>query len=338
VYNLSGRAVPSDRLLELFEDALRARGIQLLAPGQTDGVLRRNRVRWTGGIGPDLARTFRSTTGVDTVLLVSFDTFDDDLPPRMAVTARLVTTESEPRILWMDGAHAAGDERFGWLGTGLTDDPDEVLDRVLSRVLESLDRFLEGRAPDRAPRSSRRRFRPRTFAGSVLSVPQTGRRARIAVVPFLNDSAFREAGEIVMLQFVRQLHATGTFQIVEPGVVRAALLQARVIQEGGGLSLSQADAVRSLLRVDAVVTGRVGSFREARGDPRGPEVSFTAHVLDTESRQVVWSGFSFNRGADSEALFQAGRLTSAHQLSFEMTRSAVDAAVRGGASGRQVRF
>jgi hypothetical protein len=52
-------------------------------------------------------------------------------------------------------------------------------------------------------------------------------------------------------------------------------------------------------------------------------VGFSLRVIDAEKRQAVWSSVSYNRGRDGVVFFDSGRLFSAHELAFEMTRSAV---------------
>jgi hypothetical protein len=227
----------------------------------------------------------------------------------------------------MDAVHLAGDQRPGVLGTGRIEDIAELLEQGLDRMVASLDRHLRGRIVLRPPWASRDRFKPKARSGFVRGPRPDWIPRRVAVLPFRNDSSHGGAGEIVMLQVVRHLAASGTLDLLEPGLVRDALLQARVTQEGG-LSLAQADALEAILRVELVLTGRVTEYRERSGAWDSPVAAFSTRVLDTSSRQALWSSFSYNRGDDRVFFFDTGRVFTAHELAFEMTRSTVDTMMR----------
>jgi hypothetical protein len=323
VHNLSGAPIPSDELLERLRDGLQLNGMGTLSRLETESFLRRHRIRWMGGVGRRMGDLLESGTDADLVLVTSVDTYVDTTLPRVAMTCRLVTTGIEPAIEWMDSAQLAGEAKPGVLGLGLTADVDVLTETVVRELMVSMRRELEGSPPARPPRKGKSRFRPRTRLGSVrVSSVEEDRVPRVAVIPFLNDSLHDEAGEIVALQIVRHLVATDVVEVLEPGLVRDALLEARVIQKDG-LSLAQADIVQAMLRADVALTGRVSEYRESAGSIDSPEVGFRLHVLDTESRQVVWSSVSYNRGVDGVWFFDAGRVYTAHGLAFEMTRSAV---------------
>jgi hypothetical protein len=112
-------------------------------------------------------------------------------------------------------------------------------------------------------------------------------------------------------------------EVVEPGLVREALLETRTIQQVG-LSLAQIDLVKAFLDVDLVLIGTVIDYQDASGTPGGPVVAFTVQVVDTEARQVVWSSRSRRFGDENVKFFDAGRVHTAQGLSSGMAGAIVD--------------
>jgi hypothetical protein len=124
-------------------------------------------------------------------------------------------------------------------------------------------------------------------------------------------------------QVLRALSGRPGFLPLDPGTLRASLLEHRVIQDWG-LSLAQADALRVGLDPDFLVTGRVLHFTD-RGPDTAPQVAFSLRVLDVRSRQALWSSFGDVRGNEGVVAFDIGRYRCAHALSRDMAEAAVGA-------------
>jgi hypothetical protein len=325
----SGRA-PVDRIAESLSDALAARGFKVLPLADVDAVLARHRERYTGGVSASMAVAFAEEAGATGILVTSIDDWDESETPRIALTCRWVAATAETPILWMDTAAHHALEAPGAFGLGLGKDADALLDEAVVELAGGVAanrKALEEGRPAARPRQHtvERRFRPRSMAfDASRAIPADGvTPRRVAVLPFFTDGPDREVGEIVALQFVQQLTAYDAYDVVEPGVVRQALLDARVIQDEG-VSLAQVDAVRALLNVDAVVSGRVSEFEPLGIDPGSPTVAFTANVIDARSRRVIWASFSFARGDDGLHFFGTGHVRSAVLLTSELVRGVVE--------------
>ena len=321
---------PVDRIADALSGALAARGIGVLPLSDVDAVLARHRERYTGGVSANMAVAFSQEAGVTGILITSVDDWDASEPPRVALTCRWVAATAETPILWMETAARHALERPGAFGVGLGKDVDTLLNEAIEELANGLaanrEALQAGKAAERPRRHAvERRFRPRSMAfdaSRAIPVDAAARR-RVAVLPFFTDGPDRDIGEVVALQFVEQLTAYDTYDIIEPGVVRQALLDARVIQDEG-VSLAQVDAVRALLNVDAVVSGRVSEFEPLGIDPGSPTVAFTANVIDSRSRRVIWASFSFARGDDGLHFFGTGHVRSAVLLTSELVRGVVE--------------
>jgi hypothetical protein len=255
----------------------------------------------------------------------------------------------------MDSAAASGDEKPGFLGLGLIDDVMVLENRIVGRLADSLASALSQEAPPAATEegsSGPRRFRPRTLyragPGDLLAplpaAPATEAengppapspdRVRIAVLPFANDSTTKNAGDLLTLQMVRHAWTSPGVEVIEPGVVRDALLRAHLIQEEG-LSLPQADLVRLLLEADQVLFGEVTVYVEAWAGSPEPEVDFSARALSTRTRQVACAAISHGRGDDGAWFFGLRRVPTAHELASLLTRGFVDGCLVPGEEARR---
>jgi hypothetical protein len=157
---------------------------------------------------------------------------------------------------------------------------------------------------------------------------------RIAVLPFANDSTTRNAGDLLTLQMVRHARTAPGVEVIEPGVVREALLRAHLIQEEG-LSLPQADLVRLLLEADQVLFGEVTVYVEAWAGSPEPEVDFSARALSTRTRQVACAAISHGRGDDGAWFFGLRRVPTAHELASLLTRGFVEGCLVPGEEERR---
>jgi hypothetical protein len=327
VENLSGLEAPVDPVHAALRLGLQDRGFDLLAEEPLAEFMRRERLRYVGGLASEMGQALRTGTGAAAVLVSSIDLYQQAEPPRFALTARLVTTGEEPRILWMDSAAATGDEKPGFLGLGQIEDVRVLEDRIVSRLADSLAAALPAERAS-APVEDEsgpvpRRFRPRSlYRAESEPAPATGP-LRVAVLPFANDSAAKNAGDLLTLQMVRHARHVPGIEVLEPGIVRDALLRAHLIQEEG-LSLPQADLVRLLLNADLVLFGQVSVYVDAWAGSPEAEVDFSARTLSTRTRQVVCAAISRARGDDGVWFFGLGRVPTAHDLAARMTRGFVE--------------
>ena len=138
VENLSGRPAPLEDIRRMLAERLLDRGLRVLDDATLERVITRHRVRYTAGIEQGFAKALKQETGVDAVLIPSLELYDQSLPPRVALFARLVSTGENPSVLWIDGTGAAGDDAPGLLGLGLIEEPRTLLARVVDTMAESL--------------------------------------------------------------------------------------------------------------------------------------------------------------------------------------------------------
>ena len=333
VANLTGLKLDPAPIEAAWRAALTARAVPLLDADRLRALMDAHRVRYTGGLAPDLAAWFRDEAGVTGVLVTVVERWNASESPSIALTSRVVSTGAQPGILWVDSEGATGEDHPGFLDLGVVTDPAVILDRTVGKLAASLAATLSGATVKES--GPRRRFDPRKEFrhpdGLLGSTP-----ARIAVLPFTNRTARRNAGDLVALHFVHQLAVRQEFEVVEPGVVRDILLRMRIIPEGG-IAFSQAELLKELLGADLVLTGDVLDYIDAESVDQAPVVDFMTQLLDAGRRRVVWSSFNHNTGVDRVWFFNDGWIRTAGGLGSAMAQATVKQMLRNESSVKKPR-
>jgi TolB-like protein len=323
--NLSGTTVPLKAIRELFIEELKRRGFRVLSEEALETFMTRNRVRYTGGIDETTAAALKKETGADGVLIMSMELYSETPPPKIAITARVVATGETPRILWVDGVGLAGDDAPGLLDLGLIEDPQTLLKKGLGTLATSLQRCYTEKTQGPAVEKVKKTYQPK-ITYRALSV-QPGKRYTIAVTPFFNLSERKNAGEVLVLQFMKHLQQFAEIQVVEPGLVRNAFLTLRIIMQEG-VSLTDASSLSSVLDVDLILAGTVLDYEDYQGSYGRTKVSFVAQLIEKQSKKIVWSSMSWNQGDDGVYFFDLGRINTAHAMATQMVQAVTNGVVK----------
>jgi hypothetical protein len=331
VENLSGASVQGRPTQEAMELAVARAGAEVIGGEQVERFLAQHWIRYTGGVDAETARAAREELGVDALLLTSIGFESSGAPPRIALGVRLVSAEDRPRILWADGVYRWGDEAPGLLNLGLVNDPEKLRRRALQQLAGSLRDFLSSGGHPASACAPGGRFRPQIgFAARRAAASRT---LSVMVLPFLSQADRPVAAAAVAAEVVRALHATGRFEVVEPGLVRDELLRNRVIFQGG-VSLDIIQPVLADLPADLILTGTVFDYQDGE-TAASVKVGFSLVLLDRETGRVVWAGTSSNGGVDDEFLFGRGQIRIAAALACRMARTAAEEMVAATGSARR---
>lgn len=314
VDNLSGGPAPVKALRQELADRLKAKGLSILPDELLDAFMTLHRVRYVGGVDKATSVAFRNEMGVSAVLITSLELYNESYPPRIALTARLVATGDDPRIVRMERSAMAGDDAPGLLGIGLIEDPGVLRGKALDRLADALTDGERGKGGGLA-------LPPESLYSTQALDPR--RTYSVAVLPFFNKSSRKYAGEILALHFIRELAGYPMFNVIEPGVLREQLLQYRVIMEEG-VSLADAEIVFGMFKSDLLLSGNVNDYEDHQGTFGAPKVAFSALMLDQESRKAVWAVNAHYTGDDRVYFFDFGKVNTASGLAAAIARGAIE--------------
>jgi hypothetical protein len=316
--NLSGRSAPLRKLRESLIRGITASGIPVLDDASLSRFMERHRIRYTGGIDSESAVALQSEEKVDAVLLTAVELYDESYPPKIGILSRLVSTGDGMEILWADSVAISGDDSPGILGIGVISDPDALREKAVESLVQSLSRHLSGEKTEEKPVDSR--YAPRFFYQSVALSGDS--KSTVGVVPFLNESDRKYAGEIITLHFLTELVRDGRFHVVEPGVIRQRLLHMRIIMPWG-MTLTDADYITLSLDSDMVFSGAVISYEDFSGSTAVPKVDFSVTAIDKLNKRMILSSKSYNKGDDGVFFFNGWKVNTAGRLASYMVRSLV---------------
>ena len=157
-------------------------------------------------------------------------------------------------------------------------------------------------------------------------------RIRIAVIPFDSPGVQTEnAARVVNDELVTSLIGTKAFDVVEPGIVYAAItdVSARNLY---GLDLETMKKLQEKIGpVRAFIVGMVQEYGEVRVGPvTYPSISVSARVLDSQTGSILWAGSVSRTGADTEKLFGMGAVHSPGRLTRSVVATLIASASQQG--------
>ena len=115
IENLSGSKAPLKELRQELTEKVKAAGFDLVSESSLNQFMARHRIRYIGGIDEESAQAVADEERADAVLISSLEYYADSFPPKMAITARLVSTGVNPEILWMESVALTGMMHRGFL-------------------------------------------------------------------------------------------------------------------------------------------------------------------------------------------------------------------------------
>jgi hypothetical protein len=316
--NLSGTKAPLNEITALLRYNLARKGYRLLDSEQLEQFRKKYRMRYTGGINAMLAEALREELDIDAILISSLEAYNESYPPQISLISRLVTSGSNPEIIWMDSVGLSGDQSPGLLDLNLIRDSQPLMEKAADELIRSLADHLDQKNQKHDVRLNRK-YLPYDYFRSQAIDPE--RAYSIAVIPMRNLAVRKNAAEIISLHYVKELLNQTNFKVFEPGLVRDELLRFRAIMPAGP-SLAEADLIASdaSLGVDLVLSGKVFDYQN---ESTNPKVDFSVQMIEKTSRKIVFGARTFSEGLKGVYFFNFGRIFTAHDLAEEMSRVTV---------------
>jgi hypothetical protein len=329
VDNLSGTSAPLRKIGRSLSASLARKGFRLLDNDTLEQFRKKHRMRHTGGVGSKISQAMQEETGVDGFFITSLEAYHQFNPPQISLISRLVSSGSQPEIIWIDSVGLSGDESPGLLALNRIDDPGLLLEKAVEQLTTAFTAYLDSGAlpavSDTAADSDinvpgfrvKVKYLPYDYFRSSIIDPD--RSYSVAVIPMLNLAVRKNAGNIVSLHHIRELRQLTNYKVMEPGVVREELLRFRAVMPAGP-SLALADLITSpgSLDVDLVLSGKVFDYQDSVINPK---VDFSVQVFEKHSREVVFGARTFSTGDKGVFFFNVGRVFTAHNLLAEMSRT-----------------
>jgi polysaccharide biosynthesis protein PelC len=150
---------------------------------------------------------------------------------------------------------------------------------------------------------------------------------QIGVLPFVNYSSDRYAGEKVQSAFITELFLTRKFDVMEPGqfnnkvATELKMTAASTITE---LSLDQIKAIGQATGVQGVIEGVVREYTTTRvGQSDYPIISMNIRLIDVPTGTVVWMASYTKKGGPNLPIISVGETHTLSELTQKICHDIV---------------
>lgn len=147
------------------------------------------------------------------------------------------------------------------------------------------------------------------------ALPDQGKICRIAVLPFVNQTAYKQGDDIFARVFVSELVNKGGYQIAQEGDVRKFYQQMQLLPTQGP-SVEQLRAMADLLDVQVIVAGTVVEMQEKSkyGQRLDPSVAVIVRIIEGVSGRTLWASYIRREGKQYRKVMHFGLVNSLTSL------------------------
>jgi TolB-like protein len=325
IANISKQWAPYAVIKRSMTALVQEQGLTVVDDTVLERFLEKHRIRYTGGMDRATAQVFEEENVARSVLITNLEHYDQMYPPKIAIASRLVSVRKRPEILWMDSTGLAGHDNPKLLDLGLITNHQVLLEKAIRILSGSFQLFLQNKITiidEERGWLEEPRFEPKIYHRSS-AIFDKARGFTVAVFPFFNLSDRKYGEDIMALHFVREMTKLKNIHVIEPGVVRDALLKKRVIMYDG-ISLFNAQAIFSMLNADFILTGNILDYNDYPGAFGRPDVDFSTRLIERRNLETVWSSKSYSKGDDDVYFFDFGKVNTANEIASEMVRAIVE--------------
>jgi polysaccharide biosynthesis protein PelC len=150
---------------------------------------------------------------------------------------------------------------------------------------------------------------------------------RLGVLPFVNLTADRFAGEKIQASFITELFLSERFDVVEPGEFNSkviAQLKAAGIQPTQEIPLDQIKAIGEKTGVQGVIEGVITEYSMIRvGQADYPLISLNMRLIDVPTGTVVWMATYSRKGGPKFPIVSVGETHTLSELTQQICRKIV---------------
>lgn len=281
-------------VMPVIEKEMKDRGYSVVGEQELYSNICKDRVRETGTISKALAKKISDNFKVEGILLGSIVSYSVDEKPQVGLIARLIDP-SDGSILWADYFSATGDDFITVLGLG----DIKEMDKLIQKVVKSL------------------------FASFTAEAPQKDAAFRVAVMPFMNDTDYKDAGNIASQMFVVHLFKDSSFIPLEYGEIRKNLVDKR-IRVKGSLDYNNITELTKVIDVDGFLLGEVGLYFNGVLQNSPPAASVSARLIGSANKKILWYGRGQMGGDDDVIIYDWRRLRSVDKVTDKIVTKLVD--------------
>jgi TolB-like protein len=293
--NLSDNKNALKHVMPVLLGQLEKKGLEVVDEDSLNNFLCKERVRATGYVSKELAGKIKKEFKAKNIVAGSIISFSTGENPKFGILARLIDS-SDGGILWADYASATGDDFVTIFGLGKVRTIFSLIPRVMDKLFASFS--IEGLHREIEPSY------------------------RVAVMPFQNDSDFKNAGIIAMYMFTIELLKNQKFEPIEYGNIRNLIVSLR-IRNRGDLNYKNISAFSEQLGASGILLGVVDNYKNGMAVSSSPKVGMSARLLDGRTNKILWYNSHQLSGEENIIVFDWGRIRSVHTVASKVASNLV---------------
>jgi TolB-like protein len=146
-------------------------------------------------------------------------------------------------------------------------------------------------------------------------LPEAGEICRIAVLPFVNQTAYKQGDDIFARVFISELVNKGGYRVAQEGDVRKFYQQMALLPTQGP-SVEQLRALADLLDVQVIVAGTVVEMQDKSryGQRLDPSVAVIVRIIEGSSGRTLWASYIRREGSQYRRIMHFGLVNSLTSL------------------------
>jgi hypothetical protein len=143
---------------------------------------------------------------------------------------------------------------------------------------------------------------------------------RVAVLPFLNQSGYRDGDILFYRVFDSEISRSGNFEIVPEGDIRRAFRQVRLTPGAKQPNYDQLRIMGDYLNADVLIAGNILQMEElTRSNESIPYITVRLELLDAKTGKTIWSIYHVRNGSQFRKVMHFGVINTVTQLAKQMT-------------------
>lgn len=166
-------------------------------------------------------------------------------------------------------------------------------------------------------------------APSVLKqgpLPDAGNICRVAVLPFTNQTDYKQADDIFARVFVSELTNSGNYLIAQEGDVRKFYQQMQVLPNQLP-TVEQLRALADRLGAQVLVSGIIVEMKDKSdaGQRLDPSLAVIVRIIEGESGRTLWATYNRREGSQYRKIMHFGLVNSVTLLAKNVSAEIVAA-------------
>lgn len=157
-------------------------------------------------------------------------------------------------------------------------------------------------------------------------LPDQGKICRVAVLPFVNQTEYKQADDVFARIFVSELVNSGNYQAAQEGDVRKFLQQMQVLPNQLP-SIEQLRALADRLGAQVIISGLVVEMVDKNevGFKLDPSVAVIIRIIEGASGRTLWATYNRREGKQYRWIMHFGLVNSVAALSKHVSAEIVEA-------------